>query len=140
MYNYNNNNYTVITVYIHVYVMSYFSVNYFSSTTVSSESFLNGSSSVYVEQMYDHWKRDPSSVHSSWDSFFRNVDSGLGPGQAFQRPSAAAPPLSGGSSDVKTLQDHLKVQALIRAYQVMMVYTCTCSSLYPNEHIGTILC
>ena len=96
-------------------------VNYFSSTTVSSESFLNGSSSVYVEQMYDHWKRDPSSVHSSWDSFFRNVDSGLGPGQAFQRPSAVAPPLSGGTLDVKTLQDHLKVQALIRAYQVMMI-------------------
>ena len=30
----------------------------------AQESFLNGGSSVYVEQMYDSWLRDPSSVHA----------------------------------------------------------------------------
>ena len=86
------------------------------SSSVAAEPFLNGSSSVYVEQMYEHWKKDPQSVHVSWDSFFRNVDSGMGPGIAFQKPGASPP--AGVSSDTKSIEDHLKVQALIRAYQV----------------------
>lgn len=40
--------------------------------------------------MYDAWQEDPKSVHSSWDAYFRNVEAGAGPGQAFQ----AAPPVS----------------------------------------------
>ena len=35
---------------------------YFRSS-VTAEPFLNGTSSVYVEQMYDNWKHDPNSVH-----------------------------------------------------------------------------
>jgi 2-oxoglutarate dehydrogenase E1 component len=31
---------------------------------VASESFLNGSSSQYVEDMYNAWLADPSSVHT----------------------------------------------------------------------------
>ena len=30
----------------------------------SHESFLSGTSSVYVDQMYDAWKKDPNSVHA----------------------------------------------------------------------------
>ena len=28
-----------------------------------SESFLSGENAVYVENMYDEWKKDPNSVH-----------------------------------------------------------------------------
>ena len=32
-------------------------------TAVGAEPFINGTSSSYVEEMYDSWKEDPSSVH-----------------------------------------------------------------------------
>lgn len=34
------------------------------STPVAAEPFLNGSSSTYVEDMYNAWLQDPSSVHA----------------------------------------------------------------------------
>jgi hypothetical protein len=34
------------------------------------ESFANGASSVYMDQMYDQWKQDPESVNVSWRSYF----------------------------------------------------------------------
>lgn len=34
------------------------------STKEAQESFLNGSSSSYVEEMYNNWLRDPATVHS----------------------------------------------------------------------------
>ena len=34
------------------------------SIPVSAEPFLNGSSSTYVEDMYNAWLRDPTSVHA----------------------------------------------------------------------------
>ena len=33
------------------------------ATQAAAESFLNGSSSVYVEEMHNAWLKDPSSVH-----------------------------------------------------------------------------
>ena len=33
------------------------------SSTVNLEPFLNGSSGVYVEEMYEAWRNDPKSVH-----------------------------------------------------------------------------
>merc|ERR1719423_267764 len=50
------------------------------------EPFLNGSSSVYIESMYESWQRDPASVHASWDAFFRSAHHGAGPGSAYQTP------------------------------------------------------
>ncbi|KAG1652721.1 2-oxoglutarate dehydrogenase, mitochondrial [Nymphon striatum] len=61
------------------------SIKYYS-TKEAQESFLNGSSSSYVEEMYNNWLRDPASVHSSWDAFFRNAKSGAAPGNAYQSP------------------------------------------------------
>lgn len=43
------------------------------------DSFLSGSNSVYVEQMYHAWKTDKSSVHLSWASYFSNLDEGVDP-------------------------------------------------------------
>uniref|UniRef100_A0A2Z5RE50 2-oxoglutarate dehydrogenase complex component E1 n=1 Tax=Reticulitermes speratus TaxID=60591 RepID=A0A2Z5RE50_9NEOP len=104
---------------------------------VQAEPFLNGSSSAYVEEMYNAWLADPKSVHVSWDSFFRNSAAGAAPGQAYQPPpSLAIPgrnqvpvtsltpylggsgvPALGGQIHEKVIDDHLAVQAIIRSYQ-----------------------
>ncbi|XP_018575609.1 2-oxoglutarate dehydrogenase, mitochondrial isoform X3 [Anoplophora glabripennis] len=99
----------------------------------AAESFLNGSSSQYVEDMYNAWLADPSSVHASWDSFFRNSAQG-GPG--YQSPPSLAPlgkneipatsllsltgasPSAVGPINEKIIDDHLAVQAIIRSYQI----------------------
>lgn len=33
------------------------------ASAAQAESFLNGSSGTYTEQMYEAWKKDPNSVH-----------------------------------------------------------------------------
>ncbi|XP_037114012.1 2-oxoglutarate dehydrogenase, mitochondrial isoform X4 [Syngnathus acus] len=92
---------------------------------VASEPFLNGTSSNYVEEMYFAWLENPKSVHKSWDVFFRNANAGAPPGAAYQSPLglSVAPQLSslvGARPNVeKLVEDHLAVQSLIRAYQVM---------------------
>uniref|UniRef100_A0AC34FX80 2-oxoglutarate dehydrogenase E1 component N-terminal domain-containing protein n=1 Tax=Panagrolaimus sp. ES5 TaxID=591445 RepID=A0AC34FX80_9BILA len=103
-----------------------------ASRNVMSEGFMNGSSSIYIEQMYENWRSDPNSVHKSWDAYFRNVEAGAGPGEAFQAPPTLIPgrtqqavttsaPTSTAVSttgDVsRAIQDHLKIQLLIRSYQ-----------------------
>ncbi len=55
-----------------------------SSITSSSESFANGTSSVYMEQMYEQWRRDPDSVHASWKHYFQNVENDVA--TPFQAP------------------------------------------------------
>ncbi|KAK1126621.1 hypothetical protein K0M31_004247 [Melipona bicolor] len=101
---------------------------------VATEPFLNGSSSSYVEEMYNAWLQDPNSVHVSWDSFFRSTTAGAAPGLAYQAPPSLAPshnqvplgallPLGGGGQlnqipiNEKIIDDHLAVQAIIRSYQ-----------------------
>ena len=45
-----------------------------AAAAAAAESFLSGSSSIYVEEMYESWRADPKSVHKSWDAYFRQVD------------------------------------------------------------------
>jgi 2-oxoglutarate dehydrogenase E1 component len=59
-----------------------------------SETFADGTSGAYVEDMYRAWKRDADSVHASWASYFRSVDAGRAPGEAFTAP----PTLRGATS------------------------------------------
>ncbi|KAF9120800.1 2-oxoglutarate dehydrogenase E1 component, partial [Mortierella sp. 14UC] len=101
-----------------------------SSTTskddipAAKDAFLQGNSASYVEEMYSAWLKDPTSVHLSWQIYFRNQSNGMSSAHSFQ--AAPTIPTSGGvpslvpgaqagSSDVI---DHLKVQLLVRAYQV----------------------
>ncbi|QQP49212.1 2oxoglutarate dehydrogenase_ mitochondriallike [Caligus rogercresseyi] len=44
---------------------------YCSSIVKVEESYLNGNSSTYIEEMYEAWAREPKSVHASWDAYFR---------------------------------------------------------------------
>jgi len=49
--------------------------------------FLQGNTANYIDEMYMQWKRDPSSVHISWQIYFRNMEEGDMPiTQAFQPP------------------------------------------------------
>ena len=57
--------------------------NHYSSTT---ESFVTGTSANYEEQMFESWKRDPTSVHASWAAYFNAIDHGLSPEQAHTVP------------------------------------------------------
>jgi 2-oxoglutarate dehydrogenase E1 component len=84
-----------------------------------SEDFLDGTSSNYVDHMYREWMKDSSSVHKSWDVYFRAVAAGAPVGQAHASPptlgaspdysgshQAAAPvPISGGLSAVAGADD-----------------------------------
>jgi 2-oxoglutarate dehydrogenase E1 component len=95
-----------------------------------NDSFLQGNTANYVDEMYMQWKRDPSSVHYSWQVYFRNMESGDMPvSQAFQPPPTLVPAPHGGlGPDFKPglgmsvgegsdIMNHLKVQLLVRAYQ-----------------------
>uniref|UniRef100_T1H4S0 2-oxoglutarate dehydrogenase, mitochondrial n=1 Tax=Megaselia scalaris TaxID=36166 RepID=T1H4S0_MEGSC len=74
------------------------------SAARSYSSSVNKSSTNYVEDMYSKWLRDPTSVHISWDAYFRN-----------NYPNASA--MAVGQPDEKIIDDHLAVQAIIRSYQ-----------------------
>mmetsp|Transcript_10024 Transcript_10024/g.16849 ORF Transcript_10024/g.16849 Transcript_10024/m.16849 type:complete len:123 (+) Transcript_10024:72-440(+) len=65
-----------------------------SSASSAQDNFVNGTSAVYVDQMFDAWRADPQSVHASWRSYFENVEAGVP--QPFQAPPVA----SSGSSGV----------------------------------------
>ncbi|KAJ5138589.1 Dehydrogenase E1 component [Penicillium bovifimosum] len=77
--------------------------------------------------MYLAWKKDASSVHISWQTYFKNMEDGNMPiSQAFTPPPTLVPTPTGGvpqdmpgqgltaGTDVT---NHLKVQLLVRAYQ-----------------------
>ncbi|KIL62026.1 hypothetical protein M378DRAFT_13114 [Amanita muscaria Koide BX008] len=90
-----------------------------------NDPFANGTNTYYAEEMYRLWRQDPKSVHPSWGVYFAGMDKGLSSPQAFQpppttshlpHPADGAPalhPLGGAELDL-----HLKVQLLVRAYQV----------------------
>ena len=98
----------------------------------ASEGFLQGNAANYVDEMYRAWQKDPTSVHISWQTYFRNVAAGVKPGQAFQMPpillgssqhttplgTGPMPALVTGTQVSSEVGDHLKVQLLVRAYQV----------------------
>jgi 2-oxoglutarate dehydrogenase E1 component len=77
--------------------------------------------------MYMAWKQDPSSVHISWQTYFRNMEDGNMPiSQAFTPPPTIVPTPTGGvpqdmpgagMSAGTDVTNHLKVQLLCRAYQ-----------------------
>lgn len=88
--------------------------------------FLQGNTASYIEEMYEAWLKDPSSVHLSWQVYFKNIQSGMNPRVAYQPPPTIVP-LTGmatslsPSTDISSsydVNDHLKVQLLVRAYQV----------------------
>ncbi|CUM65289.1 uncharacterized protein PRCAT00002924001 [Priceomyces carsonii] len=97
------------------------------SLATSTDSFLQTNNGNYIDEMYAAWRKDPKSVHVSWDAYFKNVESNNVPiSQAFKAPPTIVPSPAGGaagfipgsSSTSEDVVTHLKVQLLVRAYQV----------------------
>jgi len=101
----------------------------------AAEPFLNGTSSIYIEEIYAEWMKDPNSVHKSWDIYFRGISHGAVLGTVYTSPPTLGaenfpmtpfgnfmtiPPAFGTSSAApgsKTIENHLAVQTIIRSYQ-----------------------
>ena len=47
------------------------SSRYFTSD-ITDHNFANGTNAAYIDAMYHEWNNDPSSVHKSWDIYFRS--------------------------------------------------------------------
>ncbi|CCK70441.1 alpha-ketoglutarate dehydrogenase KGD1 KNAG_0E01790 [Huiozyma naganishii CBS 8797] len=101
------------------------------SIATGTDTFLSTSNAQYIDEMYQAWQKDPSSVHVSWNAYFKNLKnlpSGASASAAFQAPpilvnapqgTEAAQFGSGLASSVdENVTFHLKVQLLCRAYQV----------------------
>ncbi|CAO1628563.1 unnamed protein product [Parajaminaea phylloscopi] len=90
-----------------------------------ADTFVTSNNAYYAEEMHRRWKQDPSSVHSSWDVYFSGLDKGLSSQEAYRPPPTLmtlpieAPPISTGQmSGEHNVDDHLKLQLLVRAYAV----------------------
>lgn len=95
----------------------------------SNDNFLQGENANYIDEMYMQYKQDPKSVHVSWQIYFKNMESGNMPiSQAFQPPPNLVPTSSAvvtglaagagvGLGEGSEVDNHLKVQLLVRAYQ-----------------------
>ncbi|EGG13264.1 2-oxoglutarate dehydrogenase [Cavenderia fasciculata] len=114
------------------------SIQYFSTSSSSlsnvnapksrkelSESFLDGTSLVYIEDMYNAWKSDPNAVHPSWNSFFQSADFGAPAGEAYMSPptlgtssATKAGPSSASAVNLSQVSDSMRLLLLVRAYQV----------------------
>lgn len=94
-----------------------------------NDNFLQGENANYIDEMYVQYKQDPKSVHVSWQIYFKNMESGNMPiSQAFQPPPNLVPTSSAvvtglaagagvGLGEGSEVDNHLKVQLLVRAYQ-----------------------
>lgn len=93
-----------------------------------TDGFMTGTTANYVEDMYAAYRADPASVHASWRAYFKGIDAGQTPSRAFvlpeglgARPSMGAEPSPSPTltptTSARDIEDHMKVQLLIRAYQ-----------------------
>ncbi|CAR24998.1 alpha-ketoglutarate dehydrogenase KGD1 [Lachancea thermotolerans CBS 6340] len=98
--------------------------------TNSSDNFLSTTNAAYIDEMYEAWQKDPTSVHVSWNAYFKNMgNAGIPASSAFVAPPTLVSHHTGaqipqdmvmgasGTMDQGILT-HLKVQLLCRAYQV----------------------
>jgi len=88
-----------------------------------SETFIDGTSAVYVEQQYQSYRKDPNSVHVSWRAYFDGVDKGAAPGQAHQLPPTitggqlSTSPASFTSGQISEFKEQTQIVNLVRAFQ-----------------------
>ncbi|KAL3160716.1 hypothetical protein ABBQ32_010627 [Trebouxia sp. C0010 RCD-2024] len=87
------------------------------------DSFLDGTSSTYLEDMEERYRQDPSSVDKSWASFFRSLESGVAPEAVaeayhnFER-GGKVEPLKAAAMSNQGIQESMRLLLLVRAYQV----------------------
>lgn len=88
------------------------------------DSFLDGTSSTYIEELQERYRNDAASVDASWAGFFRALEGGV-PAEAvaeayhaFEQGETHLPPLSAASLSSQTIHESMKLLLLVRGYQV----------------------
>jgi len=88
------------------------------------DSFLDGTSSTYIEELQERYRADAASVDASWAGFFRALEAGV-PAEAvaeayhaFEQGETHLPPLSAASLSSQTIHESMKLLLLVRGYQV----------------------
>ncbi|XBW38782.1 hypothetical protein QEN19_004366 [Hanseniaspora menglaensis] len=93
---------------------------------------MSTSNAAYIDEMYESWIKDPSSVHASWNAYFKNMKNPRIPAsKAFVAPPLHSVSIGNSNLDANatiynvredssdpTVLLHLKAQLLCRAYQV----------------------
>lgn len=51
-----------------------------------NDKFVSSNNGYYIEEMYRQWRKDPASVHSSWNAYFSGLKHGLPSQDAVQPP------------------------------------------------------
>lgn len=98
------------------------------------DSFNDGTSITYLEEIQKRYHEDPSSVDRSWASFFRSLDSGVS-GEAIAEAFDAyekgqvVSPLSAAAVSNQTIQESMRLLLLVRSYQVLGHYAATLDPL-----------
>lgn len=84
-----------------------------------NEAFLTSTSSEYLDSLYKLYCQTPEQVPASWHEYFHNQQQRqLHPSTSrVSHPPGLLQPVTAGS-DLATVQEHLKVQLLVRAFQV----------------------
>ncbi|KAG9289182.1 hypothetical protein G9A89_022491 [Geosiphon pyriformis] len=101
-------------------------VNSYPNPSPANDVFLQGTTADYMDEMYQAWLKDPKSVHLSWQVYFRNIQAGVSSQHAFQAPPTLIPipmgtsltPSVQVSKEAPDVTDYMKVQLLVRAYEV----------------------
>lgn len=92
------------------------------------DSFLDGTSSSYLEELEERFRDNPASVDKTWASFFRSLDAGVPPEavaeayDAFERGEGGGHPLAVAAISNQSTQESMKLMLLVRSYQVMGHY------------------
>lgn len=92
------------------------------------DSFLDGTSSTYIEELQERYRNDAASVDASWAGFFRALEGGV-PAEAvaeayhaFEQGETHLPPLSAASLSSQTIHESMKLLLLVRGYQVRIFF------------------
>ncbi|KII63499.1 2-oxoglutarate dehydrogenase, mitochondrial [Thelohanellus kitauei] len=86
-------------------------------------SFLSGANASYIDELFDEWKKDPNSVHKSWDLLFRasekgvNLESYLSPLNSSVVNKNAQIASSNQPVSTQQIIDQVNVNGLIQSYQ-----------------------
>lgn len=67
------------------------------------DNFVNGTSAVYVDYVYEQWKANPASVHASWRAYFDGIENNSA--EPFQAP----PTLGQQNRDTLSVQEIMNV-------------------------------
>lgn len=91
------------------------------STGISKNSYstniIAGHSADYLDELYDSWSKNPHSVSDEWRKFFETQIST--PVATIHHTEDSSIPITSTSFDINQIvQDAMKVQQLVRAYQV----------------------